>query len=88
MVTFGIAFDAPHVHPMLKSAGNGMPFDRTPYFWGRATRGAAVLHFEVRKGRKTAAYPISPMTYEEKYGDLINKGGRSYYNVTRDSTAP
>ena len=87
VVTFGIAFDAPHEIPMLKSAGNGMPFDRTPYFWGRATRGAAVLHFEVRKGKKTAAYPISPQTYKEKYGDLTNKGGRSYYNITNDSTA-
>ena len=77
IITFGIALDNITTEPTLQSAGT------MPYFWCRASREAAVLHFEIRKSNKTTAHPISERTYKEKYARLCQNAQKSFYPSSR-----
>ena len=45
-----------------------------------------MLYLEVRKAKKTAAYPIAAHTYHENYAHLCKRDGTSFYSRTLDST--
>ena len=45
-----------------------------------------MLYLEVRKAKKTAAYPIAAHTYHEKYAHLCKRDGTSFYSRTPDPT--